>query len=68
MTTAPTPTIETLRFGVANLEARVADAKARAEANPTISTYWTQLDRDQWALADMREALANEQRRQAVTA
>ena len=67
MTTAPTP-IETLRFGVANLEARVADAKARAEANPTMSIYWTQLDRDQWALADMREALANEQRRQAVTA
>ena len=46
--------IESLRLGVANREAHVAGAKARAEANPTISTYWVELDRAEWALADMR--------------
>jgi hypothetical protein len=57
--------IETLRYGVANREAAVAGAKVRAEANPSISTYWVQLDRAEWALADLRQQLADAERTQS---
>ena len=49
--------IETLRYGVANLKARVASAERLTKAHPERSIHWQELDHARWALSDMQQQL-----------
>ena len=53
--------LETLRYGVANLKARVASAERLANAHPERSIHWQELDHARWALFDMQQQLDDAQ-------